>query len=210
MTLRRKIVFAVVVLLVSLAIAVSLLRARPTTASPGLDAESHKYADDAIVTVVSRWDEDALLKRGSIELTSAARDQVDVDDLFATWSTLGRLLKYDGSKGEAKVTFSGETGPIVSALYEASGTFQNGTAQVRIGLIKRKTWQIASFQVYSIKRRRPAPNPPAGMHQLFAPMPRGSPPHDQRAGSYELQRLASDLPQARLVNLGCSSSGEPA
>ena len=169
---RRKIAIAAGFLIMCAAIAALFFRARLNAKPPGLDAESHRYADDAIVAVVSRWDEDALLKRGSIELTSAAAEQVDLDALFAAWSALGPLLKYDGSKGEAKMMFSPETGPIATALYEASGTFQNGTAQIRIGLIKRTTWQIASFQVYSIKRQRPAPNLPAGMHQLFAPMPR--------------------------------------
>jgi hypothetical protein len=140
---------------------------------PKLDQESHLYADAAIVEVVKDWSEDALMKRGSIELTASARNEIDLDAVFERWRALGPMVKYDGSKGAASVAFSSETGQIVSALYLARASFQHGTAQIKIGLVKRGVWQVASFQVFpSILAAPPRIPPPIKeLNSPFEPKP---------------------------------------
>src|SRR5712692_1581915 len=117
----QRVVIFFAALVVSAIVALIFLVSKPYVLGnykdPGLDRESQLYADAAILAVVKTWDKDALMKRGSIELSAAARTQVDLDEVFERWRALGPMVKYNGSTGQANVTFSFETGKIVTALY---------------------------------------------------------------------------------------------
>jgi hypothetical protein len=121
-----------------------------------LNAESRRYADDAMVAVASNWDKQALLDRGSEELLQAAHFQIDIDSQFLRWSMLGRMVCYHGVKGKAAVVFSLQTGTVITATYFGSAEFARGTASITVGLVRRAhKWQVASFQVTPIFERRP-------------------------------------------------------
>lgn len=135
-------VLAVVVALVALA----ACGAGETSSS--LDVESHKFVDVAIVAIVSRWSVDELVKRASPEMLAEAEHQVDVNSIFDKWRPLGGLIAYAGSTGGAKTVESPETGEMITATYSAKATFQNGTAEINIELVKRDgNWSIFAFKV---------------------------------------------------------------
>ncbi len=139
-----------------------------THKDPKLDLESHRYADAAIVAVIKNWNEDALLARGSSELTAAAEFEINLDSVFRRWRALGPMVEYEGSSGKASVTFSTETGRIVAAIYIARASFQHGTARIKIGLVKRRVWKVASFQVFPTMLSTPA-GPPPPVRKLLSP-----------------------------------------
>src|SRR5260370_360737 len=152
----QRVVLLVAALVLSAIVALIFLLSKPYVLGnykdPGLDRESQLYADAAILAVVKTWDKDALMKRGSIELSAAARSQVDLDEVFERWRALGPMVKYNGATGQANVIFSFETGKIVTALYVATAVFLHGSAQIKIGLVKRGGWQVASFDVDPLPR----------------------------------------------------------
>ncbi len=116
--------------------------------SSSLDSESHEFVDAAIVAIVSSWNPDELLKRASSEMMAAAEHQVDVNSLFDQWRPLGGLIAYTGSTGSAKIIESPEVGKMITATYSAKVTFQNGTAEINVELVKRNgNWSILSFKV---------------------------------------------------------------
>jgi hypothetical protein len=80
------------------------------------------------------------------------------------------LIRYEGSKGEAHVTFTLETGQIVTAVYIAAAQFQHGSAQIKIGLVRRAgTWKVASFQVLGRPHGEAPTVAPPGVKELIAP-----------------------------------------
>jgi hypothetical protein len=116
--------------------------------SGSLDLESHQFVDAAIVAIVSTWSADELLKRASSEMLAAAEHQVDVNSLFDQWRPLGGLIAYTGSTGSAEIVESPEIGKMIKATYSAKATFQNGTAEIRIEVVKRDgNWSILAFTV---------------------------------------------------------------
>ncbi len=169
----QRVVIFFAALVVSAIVALIFLVSKPYVLGnykdPGLDRESQLYADAAILAVVKTWDKDALMKRGSIELSAAARSQVDLDEVFERWRALGPMVKYNGATGQANVIFSFETGKIVTALYVATAVFLHGSAQIKIGLVKRGGWQVASFDVDPRPRPSAAPAPP--IKELAVPAP---------------------------------------
>ena len=79
---------------------------------------------------------------------AAAEHQVDVNSLFDQWRPLGGLIAYTGSTGSAKIIESPEVGKMITATYSAKVTFQNGTAEINVELVKRNgNWSILSFKV---------------------------------------------------------------
>lgn len=114
----------------------------------GLDKESKRYADAAIVAIVSNWDEQALLARASPEFLKASPIQ-KIDQLFPQFRVLGPMEHYLGCKGEAFVNVSISGNSLTTAVYVADVVFQRGTAKVRVKLIKRgDRWQILEFYVH--------------------------------------------------------------
>jgi hypothetical protein len=123
-----------------------------------LDAESKTFIDTAVPAIATNWSEDALLERATPELRgSVTPDQLRT--LFEGFSRLGRLVEYQGSKGDANMSYIAGVGGSVSALYVATAKFQNGDAVFRITLLKRNgQWLIHNFHV------DPAPNGQVEQH----------------------------------------------
>ncbi len=112
-----------------------------------LDRDSKVFVDSAIPAIVSDWDITELQKRASPEF----EETVDYDDLsqyFEMLQELGNMTEYKGSRGEARIALSFLNRIVVTALYTAKADFDEGSADIRISLIKHDgKWQILGFQV---------------------------------------------------------------
>ncbi|MDQ6630560.1 MAG: hypothetical protein M3Y82_02245 [Verrucomicrobiota bacterium] len=114
-----------------------------------LDKESKAYADSAIPTIVTGWNENELLARASSEFKQAVTTD-QLDRLFRWVSGLGQLQKCDPAQGHALMSATTQAGKMISAKYTARATFQKGEATIKLGLIKHgNQWQILSFYVAS-------------------------------------------------------------
>ena len=113
----------------------------------GLDAESKAYVEQAIVDVGRNWDRAELLKRASPALLRVASPE-QITTLFQQLTKFGRLIHYDGARGQAtiKLAFVGASG--VTAHYDANATFVNGRAHFRLDLSKAgERWMIDAFYI---------------------------------------------------------------
>ena len=112
-----------------------------------LDRESKAYAEGSMIAIVTNWDENALMTRASPEFINATREQ-NMNAFFEQYRRLGRMTHYKGSMGDANITFWTGTGRRITAVYNAQATFENGTAEIRITLIKRgHDWRVMGFNV---------------------------------------------------------------
>ncbi len=111
------------------------------------DRESKAYVDAALPAIISTWDIKEIEKRASPEFN----DEVDYDELeqdFGVLQQLGKLVEYKGSTGDSNITLSFQYGYEISADYTASADFEEGSADMRISLIKHGgQWQILDFKV---------------------------------------------------------------
>lgn len=115
---------------------------------PSFDKESKAYADAAVVAIASGWNEKDLVDRASPQLMTAVGDEQRLDRALGTWRELGRLKKYDGSKGEANIVFSWPGGRIITAAYMSRVEFEHGSATIEVSLIRSDgAWKIRGFKV---------------------------------------------------------------
>lgn len=139
------IVCAVIVVLLAVAIAWVALKGRR------LDRESKAYADKAIVAIISNWNEQALLRRGSPELIKATAGG-GLDGFFMYCRRLGSMTAYHGARGQSNIMYTLNNGEVVTAAYVAEADFQHGRAEIRLSLIKHGGhWEILGFRVDNIK-----------------------------------------------------------
>lgn len=114
-----------------------------------LDRESKAFADAVISSIIGGWDERELESRVSPEFRAATTSS-DLDKLFAMFRRLGNLKSYNGSKGDANISVTTQSGKQITATYVGSADFENGPAQIAIRLIKHgDQWQILAFRVDS-------------------------------------------------------------
>jgi hypothetical protein len=113
------------------------------------DAESKAYVDDTVVVIGGRWDANELWKRSTARFRQATKE----DDLRAFFDaarqSLGRLVEYRGSRGEASI-FVSTAGTTVSAKYIAQAMFERGAAEFQIAAVKNGVaWKIEGFHLNS-------------------------------------------------------------
>ncbi|MGD0429942.1 MAG: hypothetical protein ABSA58_02515 [Acetobacteraceae bacterium] len=112
-----------------------------------LDRESKAYVDSAVPAIVTVWSKDALLDRATPELRANARPE-DLRSLFDWASRLGPFVAYEGATGDSNMSFMPGGNSTVSARYAAKVRFRDGTATIRIVLLKRDgNWLINSFHI---------------------------------------------------------------
>lgn len=113
-----------------------------------LDRQSKRYADRTIVAIVSNWNENALVERASPEFKRVC-PAACADSMFNKLDRLGHLKRYLGSKGAANIRYWSGQGMIITASYIARATFANGTASIKLNLVKRKgEWSVVRFFVH--------------------------------------------------------------
>lgn len=112
-----------------------------------LDAGSRAFVDNAVAAITTHWDKQELLDRAGPELHQSLKPG-QLTSLFDAFSRLGPLVKYEGAKGEATLSFTIGAGRNVSASYVARGVYKNGSAAIRMLLVKRGGhWLIQGFHV---------------------------------------------------------------
>lgn len=113
-----------------------------------LDSSSKAYVDANLPPIISGWSEIELRRRASPEFLRAT--PAGLDRLFSKLKQLGPLKRYEGSRGGSRISLTTQNGKVVSAGYVASAVFQNGSARIRVGLIREGgQWRILSFYVDS-------------------------------------------------------------
>lgn len=107
----------------------------------------HRYADAAIVQIVSHWNERALLERASpefLKVTPAPR----LDRLFTEFGRLGPLRHYLGSNLRGIHSWLTGHGSELVSVYAGRAVFANGTALITITIVKRDgDWHVQGFHV---------------------------------------------------------------
>jgi len=112
-----------------------------------LDAESKAYVDASIPAIASNWNEAELLNRATPELRNSMVPE-QFASLFGSFSQFGHLIRYNGSKGQAMMSYVAGVGKTVSASYVAKAACQNGNVIFRIVLLKRNgRWWINNFHI---------------------------------------------------------------
>ncbi len=112
-----------------------------------LDAESKAFVDSAVPAIAASWSKDQLLDRATPELRANVKPE-ELRALFDAVSQLGPFVAYEGATGQANMAYMTGSGSAVSASYVAKAKFKDGTATVRILLLKRDgRWMISGFHV---------------------------------------------------------------
>jgi hypothetical protein len=116
---------------------------------PGLDAESKAYADETVVAITQNWAINELRNRATPQFMAVTKPE-DLRNLFEIFSRLGPLQEYGGAAGEANIAITAQSGKVISAQYIAQGRYKNGTATIRLFLLKSDDrWQVHGFHVNS-------------------------------------------------------------
>jgi hypothetical protein len=137
------VVFAILVLLAGILIGYAAY-----TGSK-LDASSKAYVDANVPPIISTWSTSELLGRASPELREAASNE-QLSQLFGKLRQLGPLIKYEGAKGGTNTVVTAGSGKLITADYEASATFVNGPATIKIRLVQENgQWALLRFYVDS-------------------------------------------------------------
>ena len=114
-----------------------------------LDRESKQYVDEAIVSIVSGWEKQELIKRASPELMAAVNDD-GLNKVFDLCQRLGNLKEYKGPEGQSNISLTTQHGKVITADYTAKADFDAGPAEIKVTLIKHgHNWQILKFNVDS-------------------------------------------------------------
>ena len=112
-----------------------------------LDAESKAYVDNAIPAVAAHWRKQDLLDRATPELRRSVTPG-QLQALFENFAQLGRLVDYQGAKGDANMAYFTGSGASITASYVAKARFENGNVIFRILLKKQDDhWLIHGFHV---------------------------------------------------------------
>lgn len=116
-----------------------------------LDASSKAYVEINVPIIVSNWSTQELIKRASPQMLNTIRDRPgQLNQLFHRLSLLGVMQSFGRVKGESNLSYTLSNGKHVTASYVATARFANGTANIRIKLIRHAGhWKILAFHVNS-------------------------------------------------------------
>lgn len=121
-----------------------------------LDLESSSFVDAAVPAISKNWDKQEFLMRISPEFLHAT-NTAQLDRYFDLFSTLGHLVDYEGPTGGSNMNFNAGSGGDITASYTARARFENGDAEIRLGLVKLGgRWMINSWNVTPIGSVRAA------------------------------------------------------
>ena len=114
-----------------------------------LDSASKAYTETSVEAIARDWDGSELWTRASPALRRVATPQ-QIDQLFgAAKRSLGPLVAYGGSQGQAMVSYV-NAHSAVAAQYVAHGHFAHGDADLQISLVKIDgRWMIQGFHIKS-------------------------------------------------------------
>lgn len=112
-----------------------------------LDVESKAFVDRTVPVMLAHWSDAQLLDRLTPE-ERASVTPAQLASLAGAFSHLGPLQQYDGSTGQSRMVYASGSGSVVSASYVAKARFSDGTATIRVLIVKRNgRWMFAGFHV---------------------------------------------------------------
>ena len=112
-----------------------------------LDSASKAYTETSVEAIARDWDGSELWKRASPALRRVATPQ-QIDRMFgAAKRSLGPLVAYGGSEGQAMLSYVNAHSKV-AASYVAHGHFAHGDADLQISLVKIDgAWMIQGFHI---------------------------------------------------------------
>jgi len=138
------ITFAVIV--VALVVLITIVAVKGTA----LDKESMAYVDEVTPIILADLNKETLFQYASDQLKSSAPDE-DMDKIFTWFKQLGEFEKYNGSKGQAKMSVTTGNGKQISGYYEAIADFSTGPATIKVTTVKiGDDWKISGFNINSM------------------------------------------------------------
>ncbi|HTR43198.1 MAG TPA: hypothetical protein VMH87_16410 [Pseudomonadales bacterium] len=138
------IIFAVIISLIITAAAIFIPHALK------LDHEATAYIQDAVPRIVTNWNSQELVDRATPELLAEGKSREDIDRLFVEFGKLGALKHLDTPEGTVNTRAYTGSGIVTVGNYEAKAEFENGTATIRIQLLRvGGGWKINGFHISS-------------------------------------------------------------
>jgi hypothetical protein len=116
----------------------------------GSEGEAKSYVDRTVPRIVSAWDAKTLVTESAPELLTVAPPE-KLQTLFAAFATrLGPLKQYNGATRERYFVNLNPWNRFVTFSYVIDASFENGSAKIRLGIIRRGgEWKITDFFVVS-------------------------------------------------------------
>jgi hypothetical protein len=121
---------------------------------PSLDGESatlsqnaKSWIDTNIPQIITNWSKDSFLNSASSKLISTIKD-TDIDKMLSdSKSSLGSMVRYNGSAGKIVISVNPLNKTIIGT-YTVNADFQKGSANFLIDLIQENgTWKIFNFHI---------------------------------------------------------------
>ncbi len=110
------------------------------------------YVDGLMPNVLTNWDDQVLLKEVHPEFLKETSPQKLASYCTTLRSHLGSLIRYGGCNGTLNARFDPRKGIGVWGLYTAQASFVNGTASIRVDVVRQfGRWWVLWIDVYDIK-----------------------------------------------------------
>jgi hypothetical protein len=120
-----------------------------------LDRESKTYAQSIVNSIITSWDEEALIRCASPQFM-AVTPRTQLDEFFGRARQLGRLKECDQLQGQASFSLTSWSGKSENAAYTDNCNFQRGTARIYLNLVKNgEDWIIVGFNVTPLSAHHP-------------------------------------------------------
>lgn len=122
-----------------------------------LDKESKAYADEAVLAITTRWDDQELMRRASPALLKSVTPE-QIASVFNWFKVMGTLASTADCKGGSRfsafigqaITTPAQFTSSTTAQYACSLTYQQGVATVELLLVKDDDrWMINRLNVNS-------------------------------------------------------------
>lgn len=129
-----------------MATVITIMLVRGHNEEPGAE----KASREAILAIVTTWNENALIERGVNDFKTA-QYRPQIDDLFASYRRLGTLKSLGAAKGNVDTNY-GVVGKLdgYTAHYSFPATFSADTATIEIDSHKEPSgWKIIRFNIKS-------------------------------------------------------------
>jgi hypothetical protein len=114
-----------------------------------LNKSSKSYVDKVIPLIAAAWSEEELIKQASPQLALYLKKDARVFEQFRQLSKLGKLVKYEGSMGNAKTVKALVGDDVAIGLYDANASFEKGYVEFKLRVIRQHNqWRLLVFNVY--------------------------------------------------------------
>ena len=117
-----------------------------------LDAESKNFVDTTMPKILAHWSMEEFEKYEDKKvMEQVGVKEEDLKKFFLIYSKLGKMIKYNGSKGQSNFFIGiGSRDKTPTATYVANADFEKASATINLTLIKENNvWEIGGIKVDS-------------------------------------------------------------